>query len=475
MGRFLRQGTRAVPVLAMMLAGVAQTGVASAAPPPLGCASVIMVSTTLRSNVGPCTTDGLIVGASNVKLNLDGHKVFGAVTPGGGAAGQNAGVRFRTVSGAQVTNGEVTGFSVGVRIDGGSRNVVREVYAHDNIGPMGGDDNGDGISAWNSGNNTILSNRVVHNGPFSGIALVTGYYGPNDPPITAAGNVIADNEVRDNYTIICTSIAGCLPRDPNTGERVPESGRVARGFQTSADDNNGIRVDGPNEVNTIVKGNVVTGSAGNGILVLPSCHNTLGPPPAGGVRCLGDVGNINILIKDNQSDHNGYGRGEGSGINLFSMEIHEDIQSVIQPSYETVARNTARFNLTDGIELTTRCGAMDEPLRCAAHHNTLFSNVASDNRRNGITLEGFTSKNTVSQNTVNRNGNAGIELQLVTDFMVDPPMPAPGTGAFDNRISQNEGKNNMVDGVDATPGCGTNVWSYNKFGTASQPCVKRQS
>lgn len=462
---------------AVALAMTAQTGIAAAAPAtPVSCGTVITKSTTLTSNVGPCAGDGIIIGADRVKLNLNGYKVFGATTATGIASGQFKGVVFRNVSDSEVSNGEVTGFATGVRIDGGAGNRVRDIFAHDNIGPSNSGDNGDGISVWNSNNNMIERNKVVRNGPYSGIALVTGLppYGPNDPAIIITGNQIRDNQVLDNNVAPCTSagtpaLPGCQPRDPNTGAPTPP--RVPMGALTTGGNDDGIRIEGPNATNSQVERNVVNNSGNNGIFVQPSCRNAFGPAPTSGIRCQGEVGNIGTLIKDNQADHNGYGRGIGSGINLFAMMYTPTIPS-IPGKQAMVVGNTARFNYTDGIELGSVCEVANGPVDCASNNNDILRNNASDNRRNGITLAGGSSNNRVNQNTVNTNGKVGIELRIVVDDHVTPPVPVPGSGAYNNILFSNQGTGNVVfDGADQTPGCDNNDWENNQFVTVNQPCV----
>lgn len=465
------------PVLAVSMLGAGLAGTAAAAPAtPVTCGTVITQSTTLSSNVGPCATDGIVIGADRVKLNLNGYKVFGATTAAGIAGGQNVGVRFNNVSNSEVRNGEVTGFATGVRIDGGSGNRVTGIYAHDNIGPSNTGDNGDGISVWNSNYNRIDRNRVVRNGPYSGIALVTGLppYGPNDPAIVITGNKILDNQVLDNNVSPCTAAAGCIPRDPNTGAPLPPTARVPMGAQTTGGNDDGIRIEGPNATYSQVERNVVNNSGNNGIFVQPSCRNAFGPPPTSGIRCQGDIGNNYTLIKDNQADHNGYGRGVGSGINLFAM-MYTPTLPATPGKLATVVGNSARFNYTDGIELGSVCEAVGEPADCASNSNDILRNTASNNRRNGITLAGMSSNNRVNQNTVNNNGNIGIELQVVVDHHnpAGPPYPAvPGSGAYNNILFSNQGSGNVVfDGADGTPGCDNNDWENNQFVTANQPCV----
>jgi len=432
---------------------------------------VITQSTTLTGNVGPCTGNGITIAADRVKLDLNGYKVFGTTTATGIAVGQNAGVLFKNVSDSEVRNGEVTGFSVGVRIDGGANNGVREINAHDNIGGSNGADNGDGIAVWNSNYNKIERNRVAHNGPYSGIALVTGLppYGPNDPAIIITGNQIRDNQVLDNNVSPCTAASGCLPRDVSTG--MPMTTRVPMGAQTTGGNDDGVRIEGPNATYSQVERNMVNNSGNNGIFVQPSCRNAFGPAPTSGIRCQGEVGSIGTLIKDNEANHNGYGRGVGSGVNLFAMMYTATIPS-IPGKQATVVGNTARFNFTDGIELGSVCEVANGPVDCASNDNSILRNNASDNRRDGISLGAGSSNNRVNQNTVNNNGRIGINLPIIVNDHVTPNVSIPGSAAYNNILFGNQGMGNVVfDGADGTPGCDNNDWENNQFVKVNQPCV----
>jgi len=415
-----------------------------------------MSPVTLYTDLGPCPDDGIDVVEGNVTINMNGHRILGALGVGiQGAAGQNAGIHIKrpgplTVattegpSNVTVMNGEISGFAVGVRIDGGGNNKIKSLYIHDNIGPTGSGDNGDGIAAWNSSNNLIDSNLVVHNGPYSGVALVTGPYNViTDPAITASGNIIKNNLVFNNNVSVCTSAAGCQPRDPNTGLGItmpnpvvttppgpPVPFRVPKGALTTGGVDAGIRIEGPNEVDTMVDHNVVKDSGIDGIFVQASCHNAFMPqlpaPALPVLQCVGDVGDTGSVIKNNRSDHNGYGGG-GSGVNLWAML---GLPGVLPSTYSTVTGNSARYNANDGIQLYSTCGAGDNPARCATNHNDVVNNTTTDNRLNGIRLQGGTSNNAIIQNDVSRNLNASPATppRPTAGLLRQPAVPEPRHG-----------------------------------------------
>ncbi|HSH61086.1 MAG TPA: hypothetical protein VK988_15895, partial [Acidimicrobiales bacterium] len=104
------------------------------------CGETITKNTTLTADVGPCAADGIIIGADNITLNLNGRRVFGNSDQG--ASGEFAAIRLAGRTGVTVTGhpgksgktGTVSGFEAGVVIDGGSANTVQNVTARDNIG-----------------------------------------------------------------------------------------------------------------------------------------------------------------------------------------------------------------------------------------------------------------------------------------------------------------------------------------------------
>jgi hypothetical protein len=164
----------------------------------LSCGDVITKSTTLVANIGPCAGDGIVIGADNILLNLNGHRVVGNNDQG--ASGEFAGIRLPGRTGVRVIGhpggqrsgrtGTVNGFEAGVVIRGGSANTVESLTVRDNIGI----DNarlaelGDGIIVFDSPANRILNNVVIHNGIFDGI----GVLGETSDNTTIEGNTVED-------------------------------------------------------------------------------------------------------------------------------------------------------------------------------------------------------------------------------------------------------------------------------------------
>ncbi len=256
----------------------------------LSCGQTIVHSTVLAGDVGPCTGNGIVVGADHVTLDLNGHHVFATPTTGKGA-----GIYLLNRSGVTVTHGSVSNFNGGVVIEGGSSNAVVRIEASDNLGGKGSD-YGDGILMESSSNNKIIGNRVVHNGPYSGIGIVSLV--DSDHPRATTGtstkNLIIANAVADNNV----------------------------GRSATLDDNDGIRVEPSSPGNWII-GNQVSGSGLDGISLF---------------RASGDS-----KILANKVSGNGFqnqvGR-HGDGIILFNLASHN-----------LVAGNVVTGNAANGIQV----------------------------------------------------------------------------------------------------------------------------
>ena len=193
-----KRGRRAIGVgvgLSLLAFAAPLAGTASAT--HIGCGTTITASTTLHSDIGPCSGDGIIIGANNITLNLNGHEIFGTPGPGDG---NQAGIRLPFRSGVTITSGRgpqptgaVRDFDAGVFINGGSKNNVGNLIVRDNVGPLTSESLlGDGIILFHSAMNRIINNTVLRNGYFDGIGVLG--LGSND-------NIIRGNTVEENMGI----------------------------------------------------------------------------------------------------------------------------------------------------------------------------------------------------------------------------------------------------------------------------------
>ena len=391
------------------------------------CGTTITTSGTytVMADIGPCTSDGIVIKANAVTLNLNGHTLTGSDTTNA-TANEQVGVVIRKVTSVTVNGpGTVTAFDAGVDVQGGSGNTVQNVTVHDNIahvlltGGVGGMGDpttnpcnfGDGILTDGSKFNTIAGNTSYHNGPFSGIALVGASH----------GNVVSGNNTHDQ-TVSNVLVAG-TPGAGLTGPCGPFGANIIGRGRLHQD--TGIRVEGPGAANNQVTGNMSTGNQLEGIAIHSHICNTSsslgGPSPT--------PDNEGNLIANNTVSGNGAADG------------------------------------TDGIAILEQGPT---GIVCPSSHETITGNTSTGNARDGIFMGGRGSNgNVVTNNTLNTNGKDGIELggPEVSNGVTYP-------GSINNTITGNTASGNPhFDAEDHNPGCDNNSWSGNTFGTVSQTCI----
>src|SRR3954463_5610736 len=120
---------RSICLLALAFAALALPAAAAAAPAPtLQCGSVVTTSVTLTKDITKCPVDGLVVGASGITIDLNGHKISGTTGNGSPPAGTcSCGVRDDGFGNVTLVNGRIDGFDDGARFTHTSGVVVRGV------------------------------------------------------------------------------------------------------------------------------------------------------------------------------------------------------------------------------------------------------------------------------------------------------------------------------------------------------------
>lgn len=158
------------------------------------CGQTITQDTTLDSDVGPCTGDGVVVGASGIStnpitLNLNGRSIRG------GLQANTAGVRIEGKTYVEVKGpGTATQFAAGVALRAGSQQVtISGVTVNANVGSLLSDF-GDGVLIEDSSNNTVAGSTISGNGPYGGVTLL-GDSDFNKVGVAGQGNTIKDNNV----------------------------------------------------------------------------------------------------------------------------------------------------------------------------------------------------------------------------------------------------------------------------------------
>ncbi|MDQ6838424.1 MAG: right-handed parallel beta-helix repeat-containing protein [Actinomycetota bacterium] len=443
---------------------------ASAATKTIKCGTFLSGNVTAANSIGPCPVgDAIKISASGTVLNLAGHSIQ-CSNFDNHLRKEQVGVHIMGASNVTVKNGSVYDCDAGVAIEGGANNTVSGITAHDNVahvlvsGPVNPDNPlttpcnfGDGITTLSSSGNHITGNLVYSNGPFSGISLVDN----------SDNNMVTGNQVYQQ------NIPNLLPPPAPAGTNGPcgPFSATPQG-QGRADQDIGIRVEGPGADNNQVVGNQVHDNMLDGITVHGYvCLNGAGPTPPPGLPPRG-TSNTGTLIKGNSVFSNGF-----------------DLDQLGQP----VPGGSAQGQ--DGIAIL-RQGPFGV-IVCASHDTTIIGNSSTNNARYGIFVpptgdQLLPAHNTVNANLVNNNGLQGIHVD--GPFLACPLGHGTDTGptfcnvvreirpgSIDNTLVGNQGSGNGThivgsniggrDGWDGNVGCDNNHWVANIFGTVNQACV----
>jgi len=266
----------------------------------------------------------------------------------------------------------------------------------------------------------------------------------------------------------------------------------------------GVALDGGSE-NTITRLNVhdnigVADSAatfGDGIVLFDSSANQLVNNVVkhngvyDGIGVLGIGSNNNTIQANRVTDttDKGFARSEGEGTGIIlnpflspfdprrgeSLSGNNIIDNVVRDNVDsgisnlsnvdgiirgnTVVHNGFRPDGTKGNDPGNGIGVQHNQKATPNTHNIIESNQVSDNFNDGIVI--LSHENRIASNTVTANHANGIEISF--------PFYAKS-----NRIVNNTSTGNvLLDLLDRSPECGTNVWMGNVWsGSTSPPCTQ---
>lgn len=278
------------------------------------CGQVITRSITLQEDLTCATGDGLVVGAANVQIDLNGHQILVEGSDGNPAVG----VRNVGYAKVSIQNGRVMSFDAGpaILITDAVNNRVTDVEAwgwieaglkvvdSSRVQLRGNDLNGDSRGLWmvntsdsiirdsklaasNFGSAAVISgarnrltgNEITNSGDSRGLVM-TGHQNTvidntihsNDPhgaTITGDGNVVRRNVVSANGTA----------SSPGYGLQITGDDGVVDGNRFSANVGDGLRVTG----SIVVRNNVANDNTGWGILA------SAGVQDGGGNSAVGNL------------------------------------------------------------------------------------------------------------------------------------------------------------------------------------------
>jgi parallel beta-helix repeat protein len=335
-------------------------GPSTASAQPLTCGQTIAKDTTLHADLGPCPGDGLVIGADNVTLDLNGHAIIGDDTD------QDVGVLDEGHDGAVVKNGEIHGFFTGVKLDAADRSGVSDITA--SASPNAGFDV--------SGSYNSIENNVADPAP--------------DSPFHISGshNVIRHNVTSGSYDGM--RIEGSLNRVTHNRVEYANGGLWIRGRRNLVQgnsvsfDDSGLPVSGPGNV---IRNNVVVSNPGR--LEVSDCRN---------VRV-----EANLLVRDGMTlsgcqnarvAHNAVSSFESSGILLDGG------------SDNTITENTVSGTYDSGI--IVRGGSLRTAVKDNLARRAGISRYGTENpESDGIQVED--PGTAIADNRANRNADYGIQ------------------------------------------------------------------
>lgn len=198
---------RLLPVIVLLALSGATVAAGQSPPAGLKCGDTITADTVLDRDLTGCKNNGLLIGADDITLDLNGHTISGdgksrVRCPGDQIC--NVGVANDDHSGVTIRNGTVRGFGVGagafgardnrfvkltasgnrffgLLFGGSARILIRDNSASGNPRP-----DGDGLGVFGSHDVRIVDNSLSRNGQI-------GMHVQESPRTLIKGNVVAGN------------------------------------------------------------------------------------------------------------------------------------------------------------------------------------------------------------------------------------------------------------------------------------------
>jgi len=348
-------------VLALVVAGVSVLGAGSALASHVRCGDTITTDTTLDSDLVNCPNNGIVIGANNITLDLNGHTVDGDGTPVDPCPeGEACDVGVLNRAGYDrltIVGGTIRQFSVGIVVEGGA--------AHTRLHQLAVSDTADVSIFVADSTDSVIEKTSMSDPGVVGLVLVDSQHA-----------LVARNKVSGS-----TGYAVVL-------DRVDDS-RIQHNRLDA--DQHGFFLGG--SARNLVRSNVVSDSGG-GIEVVEGAtanrveHNRF--TNTGDGMLVGDASDT--LIRHNRVT--GAGRGEAGG---FGIILDGAVRTMVDRNSFTGGRGPAIF--------VTRLEA------AAAPRDTVISrNVVNRNLVDGILVENGATGTLVVRNLAIRNGDDGIDV-----------------------------------------------------------------
>jgi parallel beta-helix repeat protein len=359
----------------------------------VSCGETITEDTKLANDLIDCPENGIVIGADDITLDLNGHTVDG---PGFAECSDPPcfGIDNRAgYPGLTVEDGSVQEFEVGILVDGGRDHRVRRLAVSRNgdgiilflatdseVTGNSVDENVFGIFVGRTDNIRIARNSVSEFAEDGGCGIEIA---ASERVLTAGNAVLATSNPEPAVAGETCGICVCFGSSHNRIERNSVSGNGFVGVLVDHSDDNSVT---DNEIFRNGIGLILIGD-GNSI-----SHNHVIDTAAACEDCGGDIGisfegGHGNLIANNTVERT----HEGPGIQFAAFEPETP------PAVDNIARsNVVRNGGFDGI--------LVEP---TAADTLLDRNTASHNADDGIDVE--SPSTTLTGNTANQNQDLGIE------------------------------------------------------------------
>ncbi len=428
---------------------------ADGAPPPpapepateettVHCGEVLKESTLVANDLLNCPGEGLVAGAPNIVIDLNGHKITsGVVVDPGEETGLIAGVRNSGKTNVVIRNGTVKGFGYGVLLTGGTtRNVIEDMTLDENL--LAGielNDADDGRTG-----NTIQDNVLTANGE-AAISFLNGSENSVIKGNTLDGNggvgfqlIEANGHRFENNVVSGIPISPLVDSDAGANlEGSSDNVFVNNKFNDFGDA--GLIFTAGSARNT-VQGNDLVRSGDAGVAIQDSPRNQVIDNVAHGSSDGGVVINNgnDTVVRDNDLRFNPSGVEASNSNNLLIQ--NNDGSNSLQAGFEIgnglnikILNNTA--NQTGGAGISMEGGAFDangSPVGGAL----IKGNTTNENSESGISVAD--GGHTVADNNAHNNAGFGINAGENPEIQ---GQPFPGTN-IDGGSNEATGNDEIV-------------------------------
>jgi parallel beta-helix repeat protein len=354
------------------------------------CGDTITADTTLHADLVDCPTEGLVIGADNITINLNGHTIDGDNALADCPGGFNCDVGISNMAGhdgVTVRGGVIRQFDVGVFFAGGPAHTrLRQLAVRNSLEV--------GIIVADSTDSVIEKNDLSDNG-FSGIVLGDSRHAllARNSVSGSRGNAMVLFGVHDS-----TVEKNTLDDNDHGIAAIAGSSRVTiRRNAVSHSGGSAIDLGGGAAANRVEHNHLVDN--GDGIILEEVADNLISGNIVTRTGLFGfpDTGGFGIILDG--ADHN------------------------------TLDRNTVTGGRGPAIFVAT----LDAPT--AAEGNIISRNIVNSRQYDGVFVDNRATATVVERNTANHNGSDGIHVD------------APTT-----TLTRNIANHNHDLGIEAVPG-----------------------